>query len=164
MQENNIVPELEVFDSGMVNFAKYLISKNTLHPPYYFNIILGSLGSAALTPANIAAIITELPLNAIWALGGIGRYQLAANIIAIALGGHIRIGIEDNPYYNWMTNEHASNPRLIERIVKFAREFNREPATPEQARNIIGLKTTGNGNYNKKLIYSENIHAKQNYE
>lgn len=139
MNEMSIVPELEVFDIGMVNYSHYLIKKGLLKAPYYFNLIFGSLGTASLNATNLAAMISSLPQDSIWSAGGIGRFQLATNTIAIALGGHIRIGLEDNPYFDWTKKSDASNPRLVERIIKIAKEFNREPASPEEARNIIGF-------------------------
>jgi len=139
MNEKSIVPELEIFNTGMINYSHYLIKKGLLKPPYYFNLILGSLGSAALNATNIGAMISSLPSEAIWSMGGVGRFQLAANTIAISLGGHIRIGLEDNPYLDWSKKQDASNPRLIQRIIKIAKEFDREIATPEEARRIIGL-------------------------
>lgn len=140
MQEEDIVPELEIFDTGMMNYAHYLIEHDILKPPYYFNILLGSLGTASLSAANMAAILAGLPQKATWAFAGIGRFQLAANTIAIAMGGHVRVGIEDNVYYDWKNSKHASNPALVERLVKISRELHREPATPSEAREIIGLK------------------------
>lgn len=141
MSDRGIVPELEVFDTGMVNYANYLIGKGVLQPPFYFNILLGSRGTADLSAANVAAMLAGLPGGSTWALAGIGRHQVAANTVAMALGGHIRVGLEDNPYYDW--NDRASettNARLVERSVRIALELGREPATPEQARQIIGLK------------------------
>jgi len=155
MHKNQIVPELEIFDIGMANYSRYLMEKNILKPPYYFNIILGSLGTANLSAFNLASILVSIPENATWALAGIGRYQLAANTMAIALGGHIRIGLEDNPYYDWNTRSHASNPKLVERIIRIAKEHGRLPATPEEARKIIGLQE-------KKL--TNQIKEEQTYE
>jgi uncharacterized protein (DUF849 family) len=139
MLENNIVPELEAFDTGMLNYADFLIEKGVLKPPYYFNLLLGSRGTASLNANNVSSMINALPEGAAWALAGIGRFQLQANTLAVALGGHVRVGLEDNPYFDWNGKTEASNPRLVERIVKIARELGREPATPEEARKIIGL-------------------------
>ncbi|MBS0185358.1 MAG: 3-keto-5-aminohexanoate cleavage protein [Proteobacteria bacterium] len=139
MNEKGIVPELEVFDIGMVNFSNYLINKNILNPPFYYNLILGNRGTADLSPINIAALLSTLPHGATWALGGIGRYQLAANSLALSLGGHVRVGLEDNPYYDWSKKTDASNPVLVERIVNQARLLGREIANVEDARRIIGL-------------------------
>ena len=139
MNEEGIVPELEIFDIGMINYANYLIKRNILKPPYYFNLLLGSLGTASLSASNVGLMIDSLPPDATWALAGIGRFQLAANTMAIALGGHIRVGLEDNPYYDWNKKTNASNPRLVERILKIAKTFGREPASPSEAKSIIGL-------------------------
>lgn len=140
MSELSIVPELEIFDAGMINYASYLSRKNLLKPPYYFNLIFGSLGSASLNATNIAAMINSLPNGSTWAIGGIGRFQLAATSIGIALGGHVRIGLEDNPFFSWSTKEHATNIRLVERVARIAKELGREIATPTEARNIIGIE------------------------
>ncbi|MEU6860402.1 3-keto-5-aminohexanoate cleavage protein [Glycomyces sp. NPDC046736] len=140
MRDNGITPELEVFDVGMVNYANHLIAKGVLTGPHYFNILLGSRGTADVSAANAAACLASLPSESTWAFAGIGRFQTAANTLALSLGGHVRVGLEDNPYYDWRDRSPATNPRLVERIVRIAAELGREPATPEEARQIIGLK------------------------
>jgi uncharacterized protein (DUF849 family) len=140
MLAQGIVPELEVFDVGMANFSARLAAEGVLQAPFYFNILLGSMGTADLSPINLGAILATLPKGATWALAGIGRFQLPANTMAIALGGHVRVGLEDNPHYDWRDRSEATNPRLVERIVRIAREMGREPAAPSEARSIIGLK------------------------
>lgn len=139
MQERDIVPELEIFDVGMANYARYLVSRGILRPPFYANILLGSIGTAELSAANAAAVLAALPEETTWAFAGIGRFQTAANTLALGLGGHVRVGLEDNPYHDWSTREPGTNPKLVERTVRIARELGREPATPERAREIIGL-------------------------
>ncbi len=135
------MPELEVFEPGMASYARFLVSRGVLRAPLYVNILLGSLGASELSAASLAAFQAALPDGATWALAGIGRYQLAANTLALSLGGHVRVGMEDNPYYRYgATRSDASNPRLVERVVRIARELGREPATPDQARAIIGLR------------------------
>lgn len=133
------VPELEAFDSGFINKANYLIKKNVLRPPYYFNIILGSLGTAPLDLIGLGHMINMLPEGATWAAGGLGRFQLDANVMALAAGGHVRVGLEDNIYFDRQRKDLADNPQLVSRIARIAREMGREPATPEEARRIIGL-------------------------
>jgi 3-keto-5-aminohexanoate cleavage enzyme len=140
------VPEMEVFEAGFINYAKHLIVKGVLHPPYYFNIILGSLGSAPLDLIGLGHMIEILPPGATWSVGGIGRYQLDANVIGIAAGGHVRVGIEDCIHLGRDRQTLADNRKLVERIARIGREMGREPATPEEARNIIGLK------YNKQAV------------
>jgi 3-keto-5-aminohexanoate cleavage enzyme len=139
MKERGITPELEVFDVGMANYSNFLINRGVLPAPYYFNILLGSRGTADLSAVNLGAILAALPAGATWALAGIGRFQTAANTLAMSLGGHVRVGIEDNPYFSWSDRSPASNPRLVERTVRIARELGREPATPAEAREVIGL-------------------------
>jgi uncharacterized protein (DUF849 family) len=133
------VPELEVFDTGFVNYANYLIRKNVLQPPYYFNLIMGSLGTAPLDLIGLGHMIGLLPGEATWAVGGLGRFQLQANVLALAAGGHVRVGLEDNIHFDRHRKELADNVRLIDRVVGLARVLGREPASPEEARQIIGL-------------------------
>jgi len=133
------IPELEVFESGFINYADFLIKKGVLRPPYYFNIILGSLGSAPLSLTGLGHMVSLLPPGATWSVGGIGQYQLDANVMAVAAGGHVRVGIEDNIHFDRRKSDLADNERLIRRIAGIAREMGREPASPAEARRIIGL-------------------------
>ena len=141
---HNAIPELEIFDSGFINYANYLIRKNVLRPPYYFNLILGALGAAPLDLVGLGHMIGMLPPEATWAVGGLGRFQMQANVIALAAGGHVRIGLEDNLYFDRQRKELADNVRLIDRVVGLARTMGREPASPEEARRIIGLPPNRN--------------------
>lgn len=134
------VPELEVFEAGFINTARYLIRKDILQPPYYFNLLFGALGAAPLDLQGMGYMVSLLPPGATWAAGGLGRYQLDANVMAIAAGGHVRVGLEDNLHYDRDRKVLADNPRLVERIVRIAREMGRDPATTAQARAIIGLR------------------------
>jgi 3-keto-5-aminohexanoate cleavage enzyme len=143
MRERGIVPEIEIFDVGMANVMGYLRRTAVLTDPTYVNVLWGSRGTADLSAINIAAVLAALPAGATWAFGGIGRYQLRANTMAMALGGHVRLGIEDNPYENWEARTPATNPRLVERVVRLGRTLGREPASPAQAREIIGLPAPG---------------------
>ncbi len=133
------VPELEVFEPGFIDFANYLRQRSVLRPPFYFNLLLGSLGASRLDPLALGNMLHRLPEDATWALAGIGSYQLDANVMAIAAGGHVRVGLEDNVYYDRGRTELADNRQLVQRIAAIGREMGREPATPEEARQIIGL-------------------------
>ncbi len=137
--EVGAVPELEVFEPGFINYSKYLIRKGVLKPPYYYNLILGSLGASPLDLTGLGHMIASLPDGATWGVGGIGRYQLDANTLAIAAGGHVRVGLEDNLYYDRQRQTLANNPQLVERVVRIGRELGREAATPQEAGNMIGL-------------------------
>jgi 3-keto-5-aminohexanoate cleavage enzyme len=136
-----VVPELEIFDTGFIGYAKYLSGKGILKPPYYFNFILGSLGTAPLDLIGLGHMISMLPEKSTWSVGGVGRYQLDANVISIASGGHVRVGIEDCIHFDKERTTLADNAQLVDRVVRIARELGREPATPSEARAIIGLKS-----------------------
>jgi 3-keto-5-aminohexanoate cleavage enzyme len=135
-----VVPELEVFEAGFVNYATFLARKEVLRPPFYFNIILGSLGAAPLDLVGLGHIVGMLPAGATWSVGGLGQYQLDANVMSLAAGGHVRVGLEDNVYFDRARAEKADNPRLVGRIARIARDMGRPPATPAEARAIIGLR------------------------
>jgi len=139
MYERNIVPELEVFDLGMVDYAKYLIDKKILHEPFYFNLFLGSLGTLSASPLNLTTMMDSLPTNSVWAATGIGRYQFSVNAMAIAMGGHVRVGLEDNLYMDVDKKIPATNPKLIERLARLSSATERKISNPKEARNIIGL-------------------------
>ncbi len=141
MKDRGIKPEVEVFEPGMVNYARYLIRKNLLDEPIYVNILLGNLGTSPATAASLSHMLNLLPEGAVWSGAGIGRYQLTVNALALAMGGHVRVGLEDNPYYDWGKRTPATNRMLVERVVRIAGELGRPSATPQQAREIIGLPT-----------------------
>ena len=107
--------------------------------PYYFNIILGSLGAAPLDLIGLGHIVNMLPERATWAVGGIGTHQLDANAMGIAAGGHVRVGLEDNLFYDRRRADLADNARLVARVARIARELGREPASGTEARKLIGL-------------------------
>ena len=139
MYERGIMPELEVFDFGMVDFGKYLVERGVLRPPSYFNLLLGSLGTLSASPLHLSLLAQALPPESTWAAAGIGRFQFAVNALAIASGGHVRVGLEDNLWLDAGKEQPASNAGLVERLVTLARACGREVATPEQARAMIGL-------------------------
>jgi len=133
------VPELEIFEAGFATFATYLARKGILRPPHYANIIVGSLGAAPLDLVGLGHIISLLPAGTTWSVGGLGQFQLDANVMSIAAGGHVRVGLEDNIHYDRARRDLADNARLVARIARIGREMGREPATPAEARSLIGL-------------------------
>lgn len=139
MAERGIVPELEVFDLGMVDYAKHLIGRGVLRPPHYFNILLGSLGTLSASAFNIGLVAEALPSGSTWAGAGIGRFQLQVNALAIAAGGHVRVGLEDNLWLDNAKTKPATNLALVERVVGIARAMGREIATPAETRAVVGL-------------------------
>ena len=126
MRKHNVVPELEVFDIGMINYAKYLIKKQMLERPYYFNLIVGNISNTQADPLQIQMMIDNLPEHSYWSLAGIGDCQLKVNTFAIAFGGGVRVGIEDNIWFDENRTIKAKNIELIKRIHKLAKIFNRK--------------------------------------
>ena len=140
MNERDILPELEIFEAGFINTAKYLARKGYLKQPLHFCLLLGSLGSMPANIADLSYLVQSLPLGSNWSATGIGRFQTQINVASLLMGGHARIGIEDSIYYNYPNQELATNTKLVKRIVRIARELHREIATPKEAREILGLK------------------------
>jgi len=139
MRERGIAPELEVFEPGMLAFGRHLAAKGVIAEPCYLNILLGNLGSSPLSPHVLAAFLADVPDDWTWALAGLGRFQLDANTLALALGGHVRVGIEDNIWFDRDRELPATNAMLVERVVELARMLERPIATPAQARAQLGL-------------------------
>lgn len=137
---NGIKPELEVFDLGMVNFAHYLIQKELIKPPYYFNILLGNIASAQARLLHLGLIVSELPDNSYWSVGGIGNYQKSANALGIIEADGVRVGLEDNYWYDEARSTLATNYLLVERIVRIAEAVGREIASPGEVRKILELE------------------------
>lgn len=141
MAKRGVTPELECFEIGMVEYAHFLYRKGILPEPRYCNLLLGSLGTLRATEFNLQAMVAALPTGTTWAAAGIGRFQRPMNELAIELGGHVRVGLEDNLWFDDERTELASNPRLVERLAASARAAGREPASPDVARRIIGLRS-----------------------
>jgi 3-keto-5-aminohexanoate cleavage enzyme len=140
MLEKGIKPELEAFDIGMINYAKYLHKKNLLSPPFYFNLILGNIACAQANILNLGLMVNELPEGSIWAAGGVGDAQLKINVIAMMNGGGVRIGLEDNIWYTPNRDKLATNLDLLKRIYKVAEFLGYEIATPQEVRNYLAIK------------------------
>lgn len=139
MRERGILPELECFELGMVEYIGYLTSHGFLTSPGYCNLLLGSLGAISATALNLAMMVNALPPGFTWAASGIGRFQFRINTLAIAMGGHVRVGLEDNLYFDEDRTQLATNAALIDRIVKLSEAAGRPIATPNEARAMIGL-------------------------
>lgn len=139
MLENGIRPELEVFDLGMINYAKYLIRKKIINPPYYFNFILGNIACAQADMMSLGLMVRELPSDSIWSVGAVGNAQLAMNSMSIAAGGGVRIGLEDNIWFDLARTRLATNRELVERILLIANAMGRRPYTCTEARELLSL-------------------------
>ncbi|NTW56576.1 MAG: GNAT family N-acetyltransferase [Chlorobiaceae bacterium] len=141
MKERNIKPEIEVFEAGMINLARYLERNGIIGGRKYFNILLGNINTAPATIGTLASLSESLPENSVWAAAGLGQFQLPVNAAAIVAGGHVRTGIEDSLFYDYQREVLATNENLTRRIVRLAGEMQRRIATPEETRALMGLST-----------------------
>lgn len=138
MQEMGVKPEIEVFERGMIENAKKLVKKGLLSEPIHFDLVLGVPGACPGTPEDLMFMVSQLPAGSTWTVAGIGRSELPLATMAILLGGHVRVGFEDNVYYS-KGRLAKSNAELVERIVRLAKELGREVARPDEARAILGM-------------------------
>lgn len=136
MAQYGVVPELECFDAGMINYANHLIHKGVLTPPHYFNVIVGNISGAQADLQQVGLLLQSLPAGATWSLGGIGAAQLRANAIAIMEGGGVRVGLEDNLWFDSGRTQLATNAALIKRIHAMAALFERSIMKPAAFRAI----------------------------
>lgn len=138
-QEVGTKPEIEIFDVGMLDTAKYYIKKGILKEPCHFQFILGAPGGMAGTIENLVYLHSQLPANATWSASGLSKSHIPVMLTALALGGNIRVGLEDNVYYSHGVLA-ESNRQLVERAVRITQAAGFEVATPAEARQILGLK------------------------
>ncbi len=138
MQENNIKPEIEIFDAGMVYNALYYLKKGILKAPLHFQFVLGAPGGITATIENLIFLKGLIPKDCTWSALGIGQDHLSIMYATFGLGGHVRVGMEDNIYYSKGVLAN-SNMEFIERTKRIAKEINKEIATPDEARSILGL-------------------------
>lgn len=138
MQALGVKMELEIFDSGMLSTAQRWLDKGVLPSPAHFDLVLGVPGGMTGTPQALMYLLSQLPASATWTVSGIGAAQLPLSTMAIVLGGHVRVGFEDNIHYR--KGELAiSNAQLVARVARIANELNRPVASPPEARKILGL-------------------------
>ncbi|MHB8145901.1 MAG: beta-keto acid cleavage family enzyme [Vulcanimicrobiaceae bacterium] len=138
MHEYGVKPELEIFDKGHLANARRLAGEGVLALPQHADFVLGVPGGLEATVQNLCQLVDDLPMGCTWSVAGIGRRQLPLAMVAIAMGGHVRVGLEDNLYYS--KGRLARNEELVGRVVRIAQEAGRPVATPDQAREILGLR------------------------
>lgn len=140
MIQEGIKPEIEIFDFGMINAALYFQEQEHILPEgsLHLQFCLGVLGQAKATPYNLARMVELIPDNFTWSAFGIGKGHLPILYTALALGGNVRVGLEDNIYYS--KGVLADNSMLVERAATAIRDYGNEVATPDDAREILGLK------------------------
>ncbi|MBL6989249.1 MAG: 3-keto-5-aminohexanoate cleavage protein [Bacteriovoracaceae bacterium] len=138
IQEHGVVPELEIFDFGMIETAKSYLKKGFIPKKFHVDFVLGVPGGMSGSIKNLTMLVDEIPSEQTWTAAGIGRFELPLTAHAIAMGGHVRVGIEDNLYYR--KGELAvSNAQLVQRVVRIAKELERPIASVATARKILGL-------------------------
>jgi uncharacterized protein (DUF849 family) len=146
MAERGIKPELECFDFGMINAANMLTGKGLLGDgPHYFNLLLGSRYSVPATARHLSNMLEDLPPDSVWSAAGIGLFQLPMNVLAIAMGGHCRVGLEDNIYHGFDRGELATNEGLVERVASISEAFGRPLASSARARALLGIGPAPSG-------------------
>jgi 3-keto-5-aminohexanoate cleavage enzyme len=138
MREYGVKPEIEVFDVGHIYQATAWIKEGLIDDPPYFQLCMGVKWGIEATPENLLFMKSKLPPNARWSALGVGRAQLSMIALGILLGGNIRVGFEDNVYLRKGVLA-KSNAQLVEMAVDLLRLFERQPATPNEARQILGI-------------------------
>lgn len=139
MNEHNVKPEIEVFDKGMVDMAIRLHKKGFIKAPMHFDFVMGVNGGISGTPRDLLFMAESIPQGSTWTASGVGRAEFPMVTMAILMGGHARVGFEDNIYLSKGVMA-KSNGELVEKVVRLAKELGREIATPDEARKMLGLK------------------------
>jgi 3-keto-5-aminohexanoate cleavage enzyme len=139
MQQQGVMPELEIYEAGMLENAFRLAKQGVLREPMHFQFVLGVPGGMSGDPKNLVHLVGLLPSTELhWGVAGVGRFQLPLAVQALVMGGHVRVGFEDNIFYR-KGEVASSNAQLVERITRMAGELGREVATPAVARKLLGL-------------------------
>jgi len=134
--ENKIIPEFEIYEAGHLDNLKKLIKEGLLHPPFHCQFVLGVPGALSGEFSSLNFLIQNLPAQSTWAVAGIGRYELPLAVHSLVMGGHIRVGLEDNIFYS-KGMPAKSNAQLVERIVRIANEVGRPVANIAEARKLL---------------------------
>ncbi|MFE2504699.1 BKACE family enzyme [Streptomyces rubiginosohelvolus] len=138
IQELGVRPELEIFDTGQLWFAKQLLAEGLLDDPTVFQLCMGIPWGAPADPGVLQSMVNMLPRGAQWASFALGRMQMPWVAQSILLGGHVRVGLEDNLYLG--KGVKATNGQLVERAVRITESLGSRVATPDEAREKLGLR------------------------
>lgn len=141
MKKHGVKPEMETYHSGGPWVMHDLIKQGLVEKPYWVQTVMGYQTSSYATFDNVITLLREFPEGSLWLCSGIGPHQLPMTTLAMMLGGHVRVGLEDNVYYR-RGEKAKSNAQLVERTVRIAHELNREVATPAQARQMLAISAT----------------------
>ncbi|MGB5911573.1 MAG: 3-keto-5-aminohexanoate cleavage protein [Promethearchaeia archaeon] len=138
MYKRGIKPELECFDKGMIDMALRLHKKGFIKDPMHFNLVLGVNGGITASARDLNFLVETLPLNSTYTVTGIGKHEFSMATLGIVMGGHVRVGLEDNLYIS-KGKLAESNAQLVEKVVRIANELGRDIASPYDTRKILGL-------------------------
>ena len=136
-KETGVIPEMEIFEAGMINNAMYLQKKYSLKTPLHFNFVLGVKGSLPASVKNLLFLSESVPAGSTWTVTGVASAQIPLAAASIIMGGHVRVGLEDN--LMMPDGSASSNVLLVEKVVAIACEVGREIASPNEAREILSL-------------------------
>ena len=139
MKERHILPELECFEKGHVDMVLRLHKKGFMIEPLHFSFVLGVNGGMTGEERDFHFMRESIPKHCTYSVAGIGRFEFSLAELAIRYGGHIRVGLEDNIYLEKGLLA-KGNKELVEKVVSLAKKYNREIATPKEAREILGMK------------------------
>lgn len=137
MIERGVKPEIEVFDKGMVDYALKFAKEGYIEKPMHFDFVLGV--QMAATARDLAFMVDSIPEGSTWTVAGIGRHEFPMAMMGVAMGGHVRVGFEDNIYLSKGVLA-KSNGELVQKVVDMAKIIGREIATPDEAREILSIK------------------------
>lgn len=137
LQKRNIKPEIEIFDSGMLGVANYFAEQGLIKAPMHYQFCLGVPGGMAATVENLLYLVNHIPADATWSAFGVGKYHLPILYAALALGGHIRVGLEDNVYFS--KGVPATNSQLVSRAAEAITLMGKHVATSAEARRLLNL-------------------------
>ena len=138
--ERDIKPELEIYNASMFWNVQMLIRENLIKKPYWMELIFAR-GFEFPTPSGLVDMVDRVPPDSMWSVIAVGPHQLPLTTMAILMGGHVRVGFEDNLFYR-KGELVKSNAQLVERVVRIAKELERKIATPAQAREMLGIPQT----------------------
>lgn len=138
MKVRGIKPEMETYHTGGAWVIRDLIDRRLVDPPYLIQTVMGAQTASYPTPENVLQLLRELPDETVWLCSGIGPFQLPLTTFALLMGGHVRVGLEDNLYYS-RGRKFADNAEAVRRVVRIAGELNRRISTPAQTRALLGL-------------------------
>ena len=148
MKSKGIVPELEVFDVGMINYGNYLVKKDYIKPPLYYNLLFGNIACAQTNLLHTGVMLNDIPEDALVSIAGIGNKQLMMNSLAIAIGKGVRVGLEDNIWFDAERTRLATNAELIERVLVIVKANGRVVMTPTEFRAQMQMEP-GHGRYGR---------------